>query len=76
MVYPHEEDGEREGSGHSVTSFAAVLQELEKGGPPLIADPPPLQKNNIMNAQDFSFENKTAKTTKTKTDQQPNPFKR
>ena len=29
-----------------------------------------------MNAQDFSFENKTAKTTKTKIGQQPNPFKR
>ena len=42
VVYPHEEDGEKEGSGHSVTSFAAMLQELEKGGPPLIADPPTL----------------------------------
>ena len=53
---------EPKGSGHSMPSFAlaAMLEEIDKGGPPLIADTPPLQKDTIIKAQEFSYDNKIA----------------
>ena len=41
-------------------ALAAMLEEIERGGPPLIADTPPLQKDNIIKAQEFSYDNKIA----------------